>query len=74
MVVIGIVVGIFSVEEFSKQELCESYDGKWNERFNYCDDVDSLSCGLMGGSWIDCRPCPKGEYCISMCVSTCELR
>ena len=74
MIVIGGLVTIVSVEDYSKEELCESHDGKWDKQYNYCDNAGSLSCELMGGSQIDCRPCPKGEYCVSMCISTCELQ
>ncbi len=65
------------VQEFTKQEKCELYNGSWVESANECEYIGSELCEEMGGQFNECgsacRNDPEAVMCTMQCVPFCSF-
>ena len=75
----GIIGMVTYSGEINYQEMCENYDGIWEN--NECKFITKEQCELMGGEFNSCgSSCPPteggkggGTICIQVCVPVCKF-
>ena len=62
------------------RDLCNFYNGKWNDQFSECLQLENkLQCSLMGGQFSECESACRNDpkypnvICTDNCVEVCDL-